>query len=285
MTKRGFGMPETAASTLKLTKFYGEMSPSLDTVKEALAAAGVTAEHPDARDLYQRDIDCHNLGMHRMLERLAEVTAEYGTPGPQESVLDLGCGIGGPGRFLADRFGSSVVGVDLLPLRVELAQALTAMTGMGDRVSYRVEDATDLHFPASSFAQVWMLDVSMHIRNKRALFTEIARVLRPGGLMVMHDQTGPLPPAMRPVMRQAPYIAPSLPQMIRYVEDSGLRMLTWRDSTELVLDYFLNMRNLVLDTSEPRSSQRETGIPILDGYIQTLARDGGRTGILIARRT
>jgi ubiquinone/menaquinone biosynthesis C-methylase UbiE len=277
-------MPETAASTLKLTKFYDEMSPSLDTVKEALAVAGVSAEHPSASDLYQRDIDCHNLGMHRMLERLAEVTAEYGPPCPEDSVLDLGCGIGGPGRFLADRFGCSVVGVDLLPLRVELAKALTAMTGMADRVTYRVEDATDLHFTEKSFAQVWMLDVSMHIRNKRALFTEIARVLQPDGLLVMHDQTGPLPTAMRPVMRRAPYIAPSLPQLIRYVEDAGLRMLTWRDSTEIVLDYFLTMRNLVLDSTEPRSSRRETGIPILDGYVETLARLGGRTGILIAKR-
>jgi ubiquinone/menaquinone biosynthesis C-methylase UbiE len=278
-------MPETAASTLKLAKFYGELSPSLDTVKEALAIAGVTGDHPRGSDLYQRDIDCHNLGMHRMLERLAEVTAEYGVPGPEDSLLDLGCGIGGPGRFLADRFGCSVVGVDLLPLRIELAHAITAMTGMDDRVSYSVEDATDLHFADDAFAQVWMLDVSMHIRNKRALFAEIARVLQPDGLMVMHDQTGPLPPAMRPVMRQAPYIAPSLPQLIRYVEDSGLRMLTWRDSTEIVLDYFLNMRNLVLDTPEPRSSQRETGIPILDSYITTLTLDSGRTGILIARRT
>jgi ubiquinone/menaquinone biosynthesis C-methylase UbiE len=261
------------------------MSPSLDTVKEALAIAGVTAEHPAASELYKRDIDCHNLGMHRMLERLAVVAAEYGVPGPEASVLDLGCGIGGPGRFLADRFGCSVVGVDLLPLRIEVAQALTALTEMGDRVSYSIEDATELHFAEGSFAQVWMLDVSMHIRNKRGLFAEIARVLQPGGLLVMHEQTGPLPPAMRPVMRQAPYIAPSLPQIIRYVEDSGLRMLTWRDSTEIVLDYFLAMRNLVLDASEPRTSVRATGIPILDGYIQTLANQGGRTGILVARRT
>jgi hypothetical protein len=62
-------------------------------------------------------------------------------------------------------------------------------------------------------------------------------------------------------------------------------MLTWRDSTEIVLDYFLAMRNLVLDASEPRTSVRATGIPILDGYIQTLANQGGRTGILVARRT
>ena len=277
-------MGEDAASTAKLTKFYGVMSPSLDTVKESLAAAGVDTEHPRAGDLYRRDIDCHNLGMHRMLEVLADVVAEYDAPTSQDTLLDLGCGIGGPGRFLVDRFGCSIVGVDLLPLRVELAQSLTEMTGMAGRISYRVADATDLGLSDQSFAQVWMLDVSMHIRNKRALFAEIARVLRPNGLLVMHEQTGPLPPAMRPVMRQAPYIAPSLPQLIRYVEDAELRMLTWRDTTNVALDYFLDMRNLLLSASEPAASQRETGIPILDGYIETLANLGGRTGLLIARR-
>jgi SAM-dependent methyltransferase len=277
-------MPEAAVSTAKLTKFYGEMSPSVDTVKESLVAAGVDPEHARASDLYRRDIDCHNLGMHRMLEVLADAVVEYGAPTSGELLLDLGCGIGGPGRFLADRFGCSVLGVDLLPLRVEVAEALSEMTQMSEHVSYRVADATDLGLAEKSFAQVWMLDVSMHIRNKRALFAEIAQVLRPGGLMVMHEQAGPLPPAMRPVMRQAPYIAPSLPQLIRYVEGAGLRMLTWRDTTSVVLEYFLKMRNLLLEASEPADSRRETGIPILDGYIETLAHLGGRTGMLIARR-
>lgn len=278
-------MPEPAASTAKLTKFYGEMSPSVETVKESLAAAGVDPGHARARDLYERDIDCHNLGMYRMLERLAEVVGEYGPPTATDKVLDVGCGIGGPSRFLADRFGCSVVGVDVLPLRVEIAQALAQLTGTEERVSYRVADATELDVPDESFDQVWMLDVSMHVRNKRALFGEIARVLRPNGLMVMHEQTGPLPAAMRPVMRQAPYIAPSLPQLIRYVEDAGLRMLTWRDTTSMVVEYFARMRKLVLHASDADDSRRQSGIPILDGYFETFAHLGGRAGALIAQRT
>jgi ubiquinone/menaquinone biosynthesis C-methylase UbiE len=277
-------MTDSRNATSKLTRFYGELSPSLETVKEALAFAGIDTDHPQARDLYSRDIDCHNLGMHRMLQLVADVAGEYGEPGPAETILDLGCGLGGPGRFLADRFGCSVLGIDLLPLRIELAQALAEMTDTTDRVSYRVADATHLDLPDSSFAQVWMLDVSMHIRNKRALFGEIARVLQPGGLLVMHEQTGPLPPSMRPLMRQAPYIAPTLPQLIRYIETDGLRLLTWRETTPVVIDYFLAMRDLVLETSEPRDSRRQTGIPLLDTYLETLSEQGGRTGMLIARR-
>jgi SAM-dependent methyltransferase len=182
-----------------------------------------------------------------------------------------------------------VVGVDVLPLRIDLARALTDLTGMGAQISYRVADATNLALEDASFAQVWMLDVSMHIRDKQSLFTEIARVLKPGGLLVMHEQTGPLPKAMLPVRRLAPYIAPSFPQLIRYVEGAGLRVLTWRDTSGIVLDYFLRMRALLGDPPEPAAAvpaprQRDVGLTVLDGYIETLANLGGRTGILVAKR-
>jgi ubiquinone/menaquinone biosynthesis C-methylase UbiE len=277
-----------ATATARLTSFYGRLSPSLEFIEWALNEAGIDLDDVQPRDLYERDLDCHNLGMHSMVDRIAGVAAEYGEPGPDATVLDLGCGLGGPGRFVADRFGCRIVGVDLVPRRVELAESLAEMTGMSDRTSYRVADATRLEVDASSFDQVWMLDVSMHIRDKAALFGEIARVLRPGGLLVMHEQTGPLPKAMRPVTRQAPYIAPSLPQLLRYVERAGMRVLTWRDSTSHVLDYFLGLRALLDDAppSPPDATgdEREQGTPVLDAYIATLERLGGRTGILIARR-
>ena len=278
-------MPESTADTAKLAKFYGDLSPTVATIKEALQVAGVDPDHPRARDLYERDLDCHNLGMFRMVEFAADVSTEYGAPSTDDLVVDVGCGIGGPSRYLADRFGCSVVGVDVVPVRAEVAQELAAMTITSDQVSYRVADATALDFADASFAHAWMLDVSIHIRNKRALFGEIARVLRPGGLLVMHEQTGPLPRAMAPVMREAPYIAPSLPQLIRYIEDAGLRMLTWRDTTSIAVDYFVGMRDLLLGHTESAESDVTTGIPLLDGYLETFARRNGRTGVLVARRT
>jgi ubiquinone/menaquinone biosynthesis C-methylase UbiE len=276
-------------TTDRLTAFYAEMSSTAQEIIAAVVAAGVAPDHVQARDLYTRDLDCHNLGMHTMLEVLADVVTEYAAPGPHETVLDLGCGMGGPGRFIVDRFGCKVLGVDLLPLRVEIAEALTEKTGLSDRISYRVADATALELDAASFAQVWMLDVGMHIRDKRALFAEIARVLKPGGLFVMHDQTGPLPAAMRPVMRQAPYIAPTLHQLIRHVEDPGMRMLTWRDTTDRVLEHFLALRAMLgppADASAraPEGRQLKRGRVLLDAYIETLAHQGGRTGMLVAKR-
>jgi len=275
-------------ATARLTRFYGDLSPSLESVLAILNESGVDTNRLKASDLYQRDLDCHNLGMHTMLEELARVVAEYGAPTPDDRLLDLGCGLGGPGRFLVDHFQCSIVGVDLLPLRVELAQRLSELTGMDEHISYRVADATNLDVEAASFEQAWMLDVSMHIKDKRALFGEIARVLRPGGLMVMHEMPGPLPKAMSPLTRRVPYIAPSLPQLVRYVEGAGLQLLTWRDTTPDVLDYFEGVRALLRDApasvSEASQGARDVGIVALNAYIETLGMLGGRTGILIARR-
>jgi ubiquinone/menaquinone biosynthesis C-methylase UbiE len=281
-------MPEATASTARLAKFYGELS-SLDAIMASLSAAGVDADRLTASDLYTRDLDCHNLGMHAMLNLLAAVAGEYGQPSGDDTLLDLGCGLGGPGRFLVDQYGCSVLGVDVLPLRIDIAQILTDKTGMTDRISYHVGDATALDLESRSFAQVWMLDVSMHIRDKRSLFSEIARVLEPGGLLIMHEQTAPIPKAMHPVTRRAPYIAPSLPQLIRYVEEPGLRVLTWRDTTEPVLDYFRGVRAMFPTPPASVSNLRaphehDFGLAMLDGYIETLAHLGGRTGILVARR-
>jgi SAM-dependent methyltransferase len=110
-------------------------------------------------------------------------------------------------------------------------------------VSYRQAEATALPFPDAAFHQTWMLDASMHVRDKVALFGELARVLRDGGLLVLHDQWGPLPPAMRPVMRIAPYFAPALGQLLRHLERAGFRLLAWQDTTAQVLAYMQERRD------------------------------------------
>jgi ubiquinone/menaquinone biosynthesis C-methylase UbiE len=279
---------ETNPTSARLTSFYGELSPDLETIRAALAAAGVDEDHVRARDLYDRDLDCHNLGMHAMLDVLANIVAEHHPAGPEDHVLDVGCGMGGPGRFLVDRFGCSIVGVDLLPERVAIAEALTSMCGMEGSISYRVADATELPFDDASFSYVWMLDVSMHIRDKSALFREIARVLRPDGLLVMHEQPGPLPETMRAAKRRAPYIAPPLPRLIRHIEDAELRLLSWHDTTAHVLGYFRGLLSLFPDASDPAAhaiASQTLAFAVLDGYVKTFADHGGRTGALVARRT
>lgn len=271
-------MPATA--TGQLTSFYGEMT-SLDRVWRSLERDGVDVTHLQARDLYERDLDCQNLGGAGMLEVIAAAVAERNALGPDDGVLDVGCGMGGPGRFLADRYGCTVTGIDLLPLRIEL----TDRTELAGRITYGVASATDLPFEDEAFTQVWMLDVGIHVRDKAAMFTEIACVLRPGGLLDMHDRMGSLAKAMTPATHHAPFIAPTLPQLIRSVEAAGLRLMTWQDTTAQIVTYFQQIKDRLgpPDADETAHSWRSWIRIITDAYLTTLAELDGRTGLLLAQ--
>jgi SAM-dependent methyltransferase len=272
----------------RLHSFYDELT-SVDTILRALARDRPEAGTVTAADLYTRSLDCQNHGGFALLEHHAALVTEYRALGERQRVLDAGCGLGGPGRYLADRFGCAVTGIDVLPARVQAAAVLTRLVGLGDRVAYCQVDATRLSFAAHQFEQAWMLDVSIHIANKAALFGELARVVQVDGLLVLHDQPGPLPPAMRPVTRRAPYIAPTLPQLVRYVEGAGFRVLTWRDTTETVLTYLQGRREELLQGVERGTHaarhRRQRRLALLTAYLEALGQQGSRTGLLIARRT
>jgi SAM-dependent methyltransferase len=270
----------------RLEGFYGELT-SVEAILRARARDGQEAGTVTAADLYTRSLDCQNLGGFVLLERHAALAAEYSALEGQR-VLDAGCGLGGPGRYLDDRCGCAVIGVDVLPARVQAAAALTRLVGLGDRVAYGQADTTRLPFAAHQFAQAWMLDVSIHIANKAVLFGELARVVHADGLLVLHDQLGPLPPAMRPVTRRAPYIAPALAQLVRYVEGAGFRVLTWRDTTETVLTHMHGRREELLQGVERGSraarQRRQRRLAMLTAYLEALGQQGSCTGLCIARR-
>ena len=272
----------------RLHRFYDELT-SVDAILRALARDQPEAGTVAAADVYTRSLDCQNLGGFALLERHTALVAAYKAFGEGQRVLDAGCGLGGPGRYLADRFGCAVTGIDVLQARVQAAATLTRMVGLDDRVAYCQVDATRLPFAAPQFGQAWMLDVSIHIANKAALFRELARVVHGDGLLVLHDQLGPLPPAMRPVTRRAPYIAPALPQLLRYVEGAGFRVLTWRDTTDTVLTSLQGRRELLLPGVERGTRvarlRRQRRLAMLTAYMEALGQQGSRTGLLIARRT
>ena len=74
--------------TAKLTTFYGKMT-SLEGVLAALTAEGVDIDHLRASDLYERDLDCQNLGAYEMLDVIATAVARVKMTG---RFLN-GCGI------------------------------------------------------------------------------------------------------------------------------------------------------------------------------------------------
>ena len=97
-------------------------------------------------------------------------------------VLDVGCGIGGPARYLARTYGCRVDGIDLTPELIETGRVLTERCGLADRVVLQIGNALDLPYPDQTFDVVWCQNVAMNIADKDGLFAGVYRALKPGGL-------------------------------------------------------------------------------------------------------
>lgn len=108
--------------------------------------------------------------------------------GPRSRLLDLGCGIGGPARVAAQLYAAHVTGVDLTPEFVAAASALTERVGLSDRASFQATPGEALPFEEGSFDRAMMIHVGMNVPDKAALFTQVRRVLEPGGLFGIFDQ-------------------------------------------------------------------------------------------------
>lgn len=106
---------------------------------------------------------------------------------PDSRVLDIGSGLGGPARTLAEAIGCQVTGVDLTPEFCEAATALSAWTGLSELTRFIVGDATALDLPDEDFDAAMTIHVAMNIADKAGMYREARRVLRPGGRFVVYD--------------------------------------------------------------------------------------------------
>ena len=104
-----------------------------------------------------------------------------------DRVLDVGCGLGGTARHLADQYGCRVVGIDLTAEYVSVGRKLTERVGLDDKIQLHQASALDLPFDDNSFDVAWTEHVQMNIANKHRFYSEIARVLKPGGRLLFHD--------------------------------------------------------------------------------------------------
>ena len=199
----------------------------LERILAALQAAGQDIEALAVEELAPVD-EFHSRGRAATRE-LAELAAFA----PGTRVLDVGSGLGGPARYLASACGCDVTGIDLQPEFCAVARELSRRSGMGGRTRFQQGSALHLPFRDGAFDAVWTVQVQMNIADKRRLYGEIARVLRPGGRFVFQDICAgngeplhfPVPWASRP--EQSHLIEPEALRAL--LGQVGLREVLWRD--------------------------------------------------------
>jgi len=92
-------------------------------------------------------------------------------------ILDVGCGIGGASRWLAQRFNAQVTGITLSPQQARRATAIAGEKGLSDQTNFKVANALDSGLPDGEFDVVWSLEMAEHIPQRERFLGEINRML------------------------------------------------------------------------------------------------------------
>lgn len=220
---------------ISVERHYGR-ADLLAAILEALRAAGKDLSRLKPEDLAPVDA-FHIRGREATVELAARARLAPGL-----AVLDVGCGLGGSARYLAREHGCRVTGIDLTRDYVEAATALAGLVGLQSLVEFRQSSALALPFPDGRFDVVWTEHVQMNVADKRAFYRELARVLAPGGRLVFHDVfLGPAGEPRYPVPwaeEESISFLATAGSVRTSLEDLGLRIEDWEDTTERSLAWF-----------------------------------------------
>ncbi|MGW2332246.1 SAM-dependent methyltransferase [Streptomyces sp. NPDC001700] len=169
-------------------------------------------------------------------DRFTDLLIERLRVGPGDRVLDVGCGIGKPALRVASTTGAGVLGITISELQVRQATEAACAAHMSDQVSFRYADAMAMPLGDASFDAVLAFESINHMHRPTAL-REMARVLVPGGRLVLTDVTPPGDDSYQP--ENDPGAVTSLTRMGDWpglISDAGLVLDELTDVTEHTKD-------------------------------------------------
>lgn len=228
----------------------------LERILDALTESGATEPY-GAEDL--APVDQFHIGGAQESAALLELSGiAHGM-----RVLDVGCGLGGPGRMLA-RFGCRVLGVDFSQDYCRVASDLTERSGLSEAVAVMRADATCLPIAGiASFDACWLEHVNMNISDKRMLVREAGRVLAPGGLLAFHEVFQGKGQVLYPTpwahVPESSFLIASL-EFRELLTESGFGTVDYLDRTAVSADWFSTML-----AKRHASGLRPLGIHLLFG--------------------
>ena len=222
----------------EINKHYG-ISGILNSILEGLESSGKDLHSLTPDDLSPID-EFHTRGKESTIEiaNLAQLQ-------PHHNVLDVGCGLGGSARYIANQHGCSVVGIDLTDEYIDVANKLTEFVKLTDKVSFKQGSALELPFPSENFDIVWTEHTQMNIADKGKFYSELSRVLKPKGRLVFHDVflgTARSPHYPTPWAEYGSLSSLCTQEEARTaIQKSNLVINEWKDKSEQSLEFFKEM--------------------------------------------
>ena len=219
-------------------------------ILDALEKAGRDTSRLSVDDLAPID-EFHVRGRQATLE-----LAEAARIQPHHAVLDVGSGIGGPARCLANEFGCRVTGLDLTEEYCRTATVLSERVGLAHLVRFEQGDAVTMPFPDASFDVVWTEHVAMNVADKASLYREMYRVLKRGGTLAIYDvcagEGGPVHFPVPWARSEDTSFLASPEQLRRLVTAAGFDVTDWRDTTGQAREWFVALSEKVEREGAPR---------------------------------
>ena len=228
-------------------------------ILSALRAAGLNPEQPLEPEKLAALDHFHTGGLRasRELVQLAQIRTEH-------RVLDIGAGLAGPARLLASTLRCRVDCLELTPDFCTGAALLNRLTGLDDRIEVHMGSALDIPFPDDSFDVVWMQNVGMNIADKRKLYAEIHRVLKPGGCYAFQEMaSGKVPTSYFPL----PWATEPADSCLI----SGAEMQSMLDQCGFITELFEDTSDAHLSASATNATPAAPGQLGLAVYVDNLA--------------
>ena len=257
-----------------VARHYGRGS-ILESILKALQDLGKDLDHLSPADLTAVD------AFHLRGQEATEELAKRSGLSPQNYILDVGSGLGGSVRHLASEYGCQVLGVDLTREYVEAAIDLAKRVGLEEKVKFQEASALALPFPEATFDMAWTEHAQMNIQDKNKFYSEMARVLKPGGRLVFHDifqgkdQDFQWPVPWAEVPSLSHLISPDALQKI--LKDLGFQSLDWEDKTEESLTWLRGRLEQIQKSGAPPLGihllMGETALQKLENMERNLAKE------------
>jgi len=168
----------SSGNNIKRMKLYRHP----ERIYKEIAAAGYKENSP----LKEKDIasfdQYHYLGVNAVDDVIGCLKIDS-----QSRLIDIGSGLGGPARYLAEKTGCQVTAVEFQPEMHHIACSLTERCDLSGSVHHLCADILDFPEKGSNFDAVVSWLAFLHIPNRSSLLRKCCKILKPGGKMFIED--------------------------------------------------------------------------------------------------
>ncbi|MFK4107463.1 methyltransferase domain-containing protein [Streptomyces sp. NPDC002176] len=183
--------------------------------------------------------DADDSSMREATDRLTDLVTERLAPAEGQHLLDVGCGHGSTAARIIARHAVQITGISVSDYQVDLASSRPLPPTLPGRATFRLADAMENPFEDGTFDGAYAIESLMHMKDKKAALGHIARVLRPGGRLVIaeHSLAGELagPDASRMADAYAYFKFSLTTDMYgELLREAGLEVVDHTDITENV---------------------------------------------------